>query len=77
MKKDYRRLGVGTVMMKRLLEIGKKDKDIKVIYLDVYAVNKPAIRMYKKLGFKQVARLKNRAKYKGKLIDQLIMDFEG
>jgi len=76
-KKNYRRLGVATIMMKTLLEIGKKDKGIKIIYLDVYAVNKPAIRMYKKLGFKHVARLKKRAKYKGKLIDQLIIDFKG
>ncbi len=76
-KKGYRRLGVGTIMMKTLLEIGKKDKGIKVIFLDVYSKNKPAIKMYKKLGFKKVAKLKNRVRYKGKLGDQLIMDFEG
>ena len=75
-KKEYRRLGVGTVLMKRILGIGKQDKEIKVIIIDVYADNKPAIKMYKKLGFKHAARLKNRVKYKGKLGDKLIMDFE-
>lgn len=75
-KKNYRRLGVGTAMMKTILEIGKKDKEIKVIYLDVYAQNKAAIKMYKKLGFKKVARLKNRVQYKGKLADEFIMDLE-
>ena len=39
--------------------------------------NNPAIKLYKKLGFKKVARLKNRVQHKGKLGDQLIMDFEG
>ncbi len=49
-KKGYRRLGVATVMIKTLLDIGKKDKDIKIIYLDVYVDNKPAIKLYKKLS---------------------------
>jgi ribosomal protein S18 acetylase RimI-like enzyme len=75
-KREYRRLGVATAMMRTILDIGKKDKDIKVIYLDVYENNKPAIKLYKKLGFKKVAKLKNRVQYKGKLRDQLIMDFE-
>jgi len=76
-KKNYRRLGVATIMMKTILDIGKRDKDIKVIFLDVYAANRPALEMYKKLGFEKVARLKNRVQYKGKLGDLFIMDFEG
>jgi len=75
-KKNYRRLGVATIMMKNMMEIGKRDPTIKVMYLDVYADNKKAKKMYTKLGFKQTARLKNRIQYKGKLGDQLIMDFE-
>ena len=50
-KKKYRRLGVATIMMKTILDIGKKDKDIKVMFLDVYEANKPALKLYKKLGF--------------------------
>jgi ribosomal protein S18 acetylase RimI-like enzyme len=74
-KREYRRLGIGTELMKAAIELGKKDKSIRVIYLDAYAGNKPAISMYKKLGFKKVANLKNRVKYKGKLGDMLIMDY--
>jgi len=76
-KKNYRRLGVGTTLMKRILEIGKMDKEIKLIYIRVYEPNKPAAKMYKKLGFKKVARLKNRVQYKGKLYDEFILDFKG
>lgn len=76
-KKEYRRLGIGTAMMKSLMDVAKKDKDIKVLHLDVYADNEPAIAMYEKLGFKEVARLKDRAQIKDRLGDQLIMDFEG
>lgn len=76
-KKNYRRLGVGTALMKTILEIGKKDKKIKLIYLTVYDRNKAAEKMYEKLGFKQVARLKNRVQYKGKLGDEFVMDYVG
>jgi len=75
-KKNYRRLGVATRMMKEILDIGRKDKDVKIIYLDVYAYNRPAIKLYKRLGFKKVAKLKNRVQHKGKLGDQLIMDYK-
>ena len=76
-KKNYRRLGVGTALMKRILEIGKNDKEIKLIYIRVYEQNKPAAKMYKKMGFKKVARLKKRVQYKGKLGDEFILDFKG
>ncbi len=75
-KRDFRRLGVATSMLKYLIEIGKKDKAIRIMYLDVYAENKGAVKLYKKLGFKKVARLKKRVQYKGQLGDKLIMDIQ-
>ncbi|MCX6821081.1 MAG: GNAT family N-acetyltransferase [Candidatus Aenigmarchaeota archaeon] len=74
--KGYRRLGIATAISKRIIEIGKKDRNIKVITLQVYVPNKGAIRMYRKLGFRTVARLPRRISYKGKLIDEFIMDMK-
>jgi RimJ/RimL family protein N-acetyltransferase len=74
--KGYRRLGIATAISKRIIEIGKKDRTIKLISLDVHAPNKGAIRMYKKLGFRKVARLPKRIMYKGKLIDDIVMDLK-
>lgn len=76
-KKNYRRLGVATILMKTILEIGKKDKEIKLMYLSAYTPNKAAQKLYKKLGFKKVAVLKNRGQYKGKFTDEIIFDFKG
>ena len=74
--KEYRRLGIASAISKRIIEIGRKDKIIKLITLKVYVLNKHAIRMYEKLGFHAVARLPRRISYKGKLIDEFIMDLK-
>jgi len=74
--KDYRRLGIATVISKRIIEIGRKDKGIKLISLDVSTLNRGAIRLYEKLGFRKVARLPKRIMYKGKLIDDFVMDLK-
>lgn len=75
-KKGYRKVGLATVMSKAILNIGRKDKEIKLIYLRVFHTNKVALNLYKKLGFKKVARLKKRVKYKGRYIDEIVMDFK-
>jgi RimJ/RimL family protein N-acetyltransferase len=75
--KDYRRLGIASIMMNRILEIGKKDKSIKVIYLETYEFNHNAQKLCRKFGFKKVAKLKNRIRIGGKLGDIFVMDYKG
>ena len=77
LSKDYRRLGIATVLFEKMLAIGKKDKSIKIIYLSAYAYNKKALRLYRKMGFRVVARLKKRVQYKGGLGDELVLDYKG
>ncbi|MEK7104349.1 MAG: hypothetical protein AAB842_03045, partial [Patescibacteria group bacterium] len=48
----------------------------KIIELGVYEGNNPAIALYKKMGFKVVAKIPNRIQYKGKLITKIIMHLE-
>jgi len=74
--KKFRRFGVASALTKRILEIGRRDKAIKVIMLCVFSTNKIAISMYRKFGFKKVATLKNRCFYKNKLIDEFVMDLK-
>jgi len=76
-KGGCRNIGLATIMSKAILDIGKKDKEIKLIELGVLSVNKPAMQLYKKLGFRQVTRLRKRFKYKEKYIDDIIMDLKG
>ncbi|PIV12707.1 MAG: GNAT family N-acetyltransferase, partial [Candidatus Nealsonbacteria bacterium CG03_land_8_20_14_0_80_36_12] len=45
----------------------------KIIRLSVFPTNKAAIGLYKKLGFKKVAKISKQIQYKGKLVDEIIM----
>lgn len=70
--KKYRSLGIGKEMTRQIITIAKKMK-FKIILLGVFANNEVAIRLYKKLGFKQVARLPKIFLYKGKYVDDIWM----
>lgn len=59
-KKGYRNIGLGTVLSSIIIDIVKKDSDIKILQLNVLINNKNVIRLYKRLGFKKVARLPQR-----------------
>ncbi|MCS7203804.1 MAG: ribosomal protein S18-alanine N-acetyltransferase [Thermodesulfovibrio sp.] len=51
-KKDFRRKGIATKLMKSVLN---EIKDfVKSCFLDVRVSNEPAIKLYEKLGFKKV-----------------------
>jgi RimJ/RimL family protein N-acetyltransferase len=75
-RKDCRRLGVGSALTKYILDVGKNDKKIKVITLRVYEFNHKAKAMYEKFGFRKVAYLRDRVMYKGKLYGEYVMDWE-
>lgn len=53
---DYQNQGIGTNMVKHLLEIAQT-KELKKIYLRVDTMNERAIRVYEKCGFKIEAKL--------------------
>lgn len=55
---DYKKKGIGTFLMKKLIEIYKK-KGITQLKLEVRASNVAALSMYKNLGFKITNRLKH------------------
>jgi hypothetical protein len=69
-------MGLGKALAKLLIRIAKRDKRIKIISLGVFATNEKAINLYKKLGFRRVAVLPKRFKYKGRCIDEIRMDLE-
>jgi len=74
-RKDYRGIGLGKYLMKEILKLAKKElkPGPKIIRLSVFPSNKPAIQLYKKFGFKEVARIPKQIQYKGKLIHELVM----
>jgi RimJ/RimL family protein N-acetyltransferase len=74
--KKYRRIGIGSALTKYILDVGKRDKKIKIITLRVYEFNTKAKAMYEKFGFRKVAYLRDRVMYKGKLYGEYVMDWE-
>ncbi|WP_461256523.1 GNAT family N-acetyltransferase [Treponema sp. R80B11-R83G3] len=54
--KDYRNKGYGTEALTLLLDYGFKALNLHNILLRVYSFNKPAIRSYEKIGFKNIGK---------------------
>jgi len=74
-KEGYRSIGVGSEMMKLLIEKARLMK-CKVFKVSALSTNKRAIGLYKKFGLKKVASIPKQMQRKGKLIPEniLVMD---
>ena len=71
----YRGMGLGKYLMSEVIKLGKKElkPQPKIVQLEVYANNKPAISLYKKIGFKIVAKMPKQIQWKGKLVSEYTM----
>ena len=74
-KAGYRDLGVGTEMMKTLIDHARI-MEIKILAFNVYATNDRALHVYEKVGFKETGRIPKRYYKKGKYVDGVIMTQE-
>ena len=70
--KSHRRKGIAEELMNFSLK--KLPKGTKIITLAVDSKNKPAINLYKKLGFKRYGLLKKASLIKGKYVDNYMME---
>lgn len=73
--KDFRREGIGRFLMEFVLEKIKNMK-IKIVTLDSFVINEPAIALYQKLGFQEYGRLPNAFLWRGKYYDEMKMYLE-
>ena len=74
-KRGFRGIGLGTYLMGEVIELAKKKLKPrpKIMKLEVFPINKPALALYKKYKFKKVAVIPKQREYKGKLYDEIIM----
>jgi len=70
---DYQGQGYGELFMKKIFEEAKTWK-VKKIWLHVYDYNKPAIKLYKKMGFKKTGVFEREEYKKGKYVDVFVME---
>ena len=71
---DYLKKGIGSKLLKKLITLSKKNKEIKKIVAVIGSIDSVgSIKVHKKLGFKNCGRLKKIGFKKGKWIDSIIM----
>jgi ribosomal protein S18 acetylase RimI-like enzyme len=70
--KNYRDIGIGTQLMTMLISHAKTI-GLKILTLEVYATNKRAIHVYKKVGFKETGRIPKGLYRHGNYIDEVLM----
>lgn len=74
MAKAYRGLGIGTEMIKALVEWAQKSETIEKINLTVHSNNEPARKLYEKMGFKVEGVKEKEIKYQdGHYVDAVLM----
>lgn len=69
LRKDYRGIGLGSYLMEKMLKLAEKElkPKPKIIRLGVFPTNKTALSLYKKFGFKKVAKIPEQLEYLMKL----------
>ncbi|MCE5295343.1 MAG: GNAT family N-acetyltransferase [Chlamydiales bacterium] len=72
----WQRKGIGEKLLEQIIKKAKSSSVLEKIQLNVRASNIPAISLYKKMGFQEEGRLKNRVKIKDRYIDDLVMGLE-
>ena len=71
--KNYRRVGLGRKMLDILFMEGKRKLNTEMVTLEVVSSNHPALRLYKKMGFRTMGRIPKGRKYGKKYHDSILM----
>ncbi len=71
-RNGYRDMGIGTEIMKTMLEQAASF-GFKKVNLSAFATNKRSIHVYKKIGFVETGIIRNRHFRQGKFIDEIMM----
>ncbi len=71
--KPYRGIGLGESLLRLNIAVAKKRFRPKNIYLSVFAPNRPARSLYRKLGFKEFAVFPKWLLHGGKYVDHVMM----
>jgi RimJ/RimL family protein N-acetyltransferase len=71
--KPYRRIGLGEALLRANIGTARRLMKPKNIYLSVFAPNKPARILYRKLGFREFAIFPKWLLHSGKYVDHVFM----
>ncbi len=71
--KDFRKIGIGTAMMKYIMEWARRQKGLEKVSLTVFSTNEAAINLYCTFGFQIEGVSKRQYRIEGKYVDETIM----
>ena len=74
-KKGFRRIGIGAKLLSIAMKEAKKTLKARNLWIDHIDGNQPARKLYEKLGFRKVARLKDYVRHKGRFRDRIKMRY--
>lgn len=73
-KPEYRRQGLGRELIKTAIDFAKTKKEIEKIQLGVITTQKPAIELYKSIGFATIGEQKKAIKVDDKFYNEYLME---
>ena len=73
MIKEWRNVGLGTILLSNIINWAKNNEVLEVIWLQVYTENIAGITLYKKLGFSENSIIQNFFKHDDKYFHNLTM----
>ena len=71
-RREFRNMGLGTKMLELAIKEAK-ERGLKLILLETSSLNKRAIHVFKKVGFKEIGRIPKGLKINEKYVDTIIM----
>jgi RimJ/RimL family protein N-acetyltransferase len=75
--KQYRGKGYGELLLRKGIEIAKRKFNPHRMWIEHVEGNAPAARLYKKLGFYEIARQNEYINHFGKWRDHVLMQYKG
>ena len=73
LKKEWRGKGVGSALLKSVIDWSKENKHLTIVWLEVYDSNTAGKKLYEKQGFKECGRMHHFFREDGKEIDKITM----
>lgn len=71
--KNFRNMGIGSYLMSSIMHLAKEKFKIELLHLQVYAEN-PAMRLYKRFGFKEFGRQDGWIKENNRYVGRVFME---
>jgi len=75
-KRDYWGLGIGSIAMQAMIDFARSTNFLRTLTLEVREGNERAIALYKRFGFVEIGRHKERINVRGTYYDEILMDLK-